>query len=198
VPHHRRRGLRHCGRRGRRGRSPGHTGARTRARTRLIVGGAREQIGHDRGRAGQGLGGQLSLDRPQLPRVRVARDFGPGHFSVGQMPGPDRPGGGADAPFATPPCLSLLPGVTVMPGQAELSCRDRRIANTARICASRPNTGRVAVNGGPVTASPERVSQHDFGPGPRRPVCTYRACRHRATMPRSRSGRTPRAAASRS
>ena len=61
-----------------------------------------------------------------------------------------------------------------------------------------PRVGRDGTYPRPVTASPARVSQHHAGPGPSLPVVQYPARRQRATIPRSRSGRTSRAAASRS
>ena len=45
---------------------------------------------------------------------------------------------------------------------------------------------------------PSRVSQHQAGPGPSRPVAAYPARRHRAVMAGSRASSTRSAAASRS
>jgi hypothetical protein len=50
----------------------------------------------------------------------------------------------------------------------------------------------------PAGVHARRVSQHHARPGPSRPVAAYPARRHRATIPRSRAGCAPSAAASRS
>ena len=73
-----------------------------------------------------------------------------------------------------------------------------RVARTARIWASRASGGRRAGNRSPAACIPARVSQHQPGPGPIRPDSASPAVRHRAMIARSRSGRTPSAAARRS
>src|SRR5215510_14065455 len=72
------------------------------------------------------------------------------------------------------------------------------MAKTARMCASLAAAGRAGAYGCPVTPRPARVSQHHAGPAPSRPVAVSPALRQRATIPRSRSVRTPRKEASRS
>src|SRR5215470_13812946 len=43
----------------------------------LIVAGAGQHVGHDRGRTGEWLGRQLGLDRPQFPGVLTVRHVRP-------------------------------------------------------------------------------------------------------------------------
>ena len=66
------------------------------------------------------------------------------------------------------------------------------------MCASRASAGRVAGKPSPVAVIPSRVSQHQPGPGPSRPVVTYPARRHRAVIFSSRLEWTRSASASRS
>jgi hypothetical protein len=82
--------------------------------------------------------------------------------------------------------------------QAGMVCSHIRAARTARMCARRPSEGRSAGNRKPVAVIPSRVSQHQPGPGPRRPVAAYPARRHRAVIAGSLASSTRSAAASRS
>ena len=59
------------------------------------------------------------------------------------------------------------------------------------MCARRPSDGRPAGNPSPVAVIPSRVSQHQPGPGPSRPVSAYPARRHRAVIAGSRSWLDP-------
>ncbi len=129
-----------------------------------------------RGRAGERFGGQLGLDRPDLPGVRGGVQAGPVDLGVGHVGDADpAPGGGADAPFAAPP-RAVLPVGRGRPGATAGRPGRRGCAPAGPARAGWPGRpGRSA-------AMPAGVSQHQAGPGPSVPVAAYPACRQRATI----------------
>ena len=104
-----------------------------------------------------------------------------------------RPAAGWAARSRRSECHHARPSVQACPAASH-----SRTARTARMCASRASAGRPAGKPSPVAVIPSRVSQHQPGPGPSRPVATYPARRHRAVIFSSRLEWTRSASARRS
>lgn len=108
---------------------------------RLIVGGAGQQSGHDRGSPNDGLGGQLGLNRPAFAGVGAGGHVGPGHLGVGDVPGADLSadrGPGSSARTATSrgrrarrPLIAGIAGRPARRGCAAAGRARARLARTA-------------------------------------------------------------------
>ena len=108
---------------------------------------------------GDGLGGQVHLDRPHLARIRG----GPRCWASGSR-ARDVLAASGGGMVGAQPLLGIHQAAT---GQAGLPCSHSRAARTARMWARRPSAGRLAGEASPVSVIPARVSQHQ--PGPAKP-----------------------------